>query len=62
MMISHFRNCFNGRFNWNKLSEMKTNWKISKAALLYRAKSLDLLNETSYRSGFIHLKRTVRLF
>ena len=58
MMISHFRNCFNGRFNWNKLSEMKTNWKISKAALLYRAKSLDLLNETSYRSGFIHLKRT----
>lgn len=58
MMVTHFKPCFNGRFNWSKLSEMKRAWKISKAALLYRAKSLGLLNEDSYRSGVIHLKRT----
>ncbi|OIG34974.1 hypothetical protein A7N09_19045 [Acinetobacter baumannii] len=58
MMNSHFRYCFNGRFNWNKLSKMKMDWKISKAALLYRAKSLGLIDDVSYRSGYIHLKRT----
>lgn len=58
MMITHFRPCYNGRFNWSRLGEMKSIWKISKSALLYRAKSLGLLNEQSYRSGVIHLKRT----
>jgi len=37
---------------------MKMDWKISKAALLYRAKSLGLIDDVSYRSGYIHLKRT----
>ena len=58
MMNTHFRSCFNGRFNWSKLGEMKYSWKISKAALLYRAKSLGLLSEESYKSGFIYLRRT----
>lgn len=58
MMNSHFRSCFNGRFNWSKLSEMKYSWKISKSALLYRAKSLGLLSEKSYQSGYIYLRRT----
>ena len=59
MMRTHFPTWFRaGRYDWDKLSEFKQTWKVSKAAILYRAKSLDLLNETSYRSGFIHLKRT----
>jgi Zn-dependent peptidase ImmA (M78 family)/transcriptional regulator with XRE-family HTH domain len=43
--------------NWQGLSEMKLRWKVSKAALLYRAKQLALISEDQYRTGVIRLNR-----
>ncbi|MFV4888306.1 hypothetical protein [Acinetobacter baumannii] len=31
-------------------------WGISKAAILYRAKQLNLINENQYKTGIIHLR------
>lgn len=47
----------NGRFNWVKMSEFKKIWGISKAAILYRAKQLNLIDEFQYKTGVIHLNR-----
>ena len=46
----------NGRFDWNKMSEFKQIWGISKAAILYRAKQLNLIDENQYKTGIIHLR------
>ena len=46
------------RLDWIGLSEFKKTWGISKAALLYRARQLELLTDQQYRSGVITLKRT----
>ena len=43
--------------NWQGLSEMKLRWKVSKAALLYRARQLSLISEDQYRTGVIRLNR-----
>ena len=43
--------------NWQGLSEMKLRWKVSKAALLYRARQLALISEDQYRTGVIRLHR-----
>ncbi|QIL19639.1 XRE family transcriptional regulator [Thermomonas sp. HDW16] len=43
--------------NWQGLSEMKLRWKVSKAALLYRARQLGLISEDQYRTGVIRLNR-----
>jgi Zn-dependent peptidase ImmA (M78 family)/transcriptional regulator with XRE-family HTH domain len=43
--------------NWPGLSEMKMRWRVSKAALLYRAKQLALITEDQYRTGVIRLNR-----
>lgn len=45
-----------GRFDWAKMSEFKQIWGISKAAILYRAKQLNLLDENQYKTGVIHLR------
>lgn len=59
MMRTHFPTWYkNGRFNWSKLSEFKQTWKVSKAAILYRAKQLGLLTQEQYTSGVIYLKKT----
>ena len=59
MMRTHFPTWYkNGRFNWSKLSEFKRTWKVSKAAILYRAKQLGLLTQEQYTSGVIYLKKT----
>lgn len=59
MMRTHFPTWYrNGRFNWAKLSEFKLTWKVSKAAILYRAKQLGLLTQEQYTSGVIYLKKT----
>lgn len=59
MMRTHFPTWYrNGRFNWAKLSEFKQTWKVSKAAILYRAKQLGLLTQEQYTSGVIYLKKT----
>lgn len=43
--------------NWQGLSEMKLRWKVSKSALLYRARQLALISEDQYRTGVIRLHR-----
>lgn len=43
--------------NWQGLSEMKLRWKVSKAALLYRARQLALISDDQYRTGVIRLNR-----
>lgn len=58
MMRTHFQTWFrNGRFNWSKLGEFKQTWKVSKAAILYRAKQLGLLTQQQYAGGVIHLRK-----
>jgi Zn-dependent peptidase ImmA (M78 family) len=57
IMIKYFSNIFNGnRFNWENMAEFKKHFKVSKAAILYRAKQLSLLTESQYRTGVISLK------
>lgn len=46
----------NGRFDWNKMGEFKKIWGISKAAILYRAKQLNLIDDNQYKTGVIHLR------
>lgn len=46
-----------GRMNWKALSALKERWGVSKAALLYRAKQLNLLTDAKYRSHIIALKK-----
>lgn len=59
MMRTHFPTWYkNGRYNWTKLGEFKKTWKVSKAAILYRAKQLGLLTPEQYTSGVIYLKKT----
>ena len=59
MMLTHFPTWFRGgRYNWSKLSEFKQTWKVSKAAILYRAKSLGLLTQEQYTSGVIALRKS----
>lgn len=59
MLTTNFPVLFNGRrFNWKAMSEFKRTWKISKAAILYRARQLGLLTEEQYVSGVVYLKRT----
>lgn len=41
------------RFNWQGIGQMKLRWKVSKAAILYRARQLDLISEAQYKSGII---------
>ena len=43
--------------NWQGLSDMKLRWKVSKSALLYRAKQLSLISDDQYRTGVIRLNR-----
>ncbi|RZF55961.1 ImmA/IrrE family metallo-endopeptidase [Acinetobacter halotolerans] len=58
MMHSHFPTWFrSGRYDWDKLSEFKQTWKVSKAAILYRAKSLGLLTQEQYTSGVVTLRK-----
>lgn len=41
------------RLNWAGIGQMKLRWKVSKAAILYRARQLDLISESQYKSGII---------
>ena len=43
--------------DWRMLSELKGRWGVSKAALLYRARQLDLLTEAKYTSHIITLRK-----
>ncbi|WP_063825218.1 ImmA/IrrE family metallo-endopeptidase, partial [Paraburkholderia graminis] len=41
------------QINWIALSEMKMRWRVSKAALLYRARQLGMLSEDLYKRALI---------
>jgi Zn-dependent peptidase ImmA (M78 family) len=58
MMLKLFPRPKWSRLDWTGLRDFKLTWKVSKAALLYRARQLELINDDQYRTGFITLKRT----
>jgi len=58
MMVRFFPRGTGSRLDWKGISEFKLAWKVSKAAILYRARQLDLITEAKYRSGVITLRRT----
>ncbi len=45
------------RWNFNAFLKMKNRWKVSISALLYRAKSLNLLSDSSYKRAMIDMNR-----
>lgn len=58
MMAKLFPRPRGSRLDWQALSDFKLTWKVSKAAILYRARQLDLISDDQYKSGAITLKRT----
>ena len=58
MMFKFFPRPRGRRLSWIALADFKRGWKASKAAILYRARQLDLLTEDQYRTGVIHLSQS----
>lgn len=58
MMLKLFPRPKNGRLDWQGFREFKLTWKVSKAAIFYRARQLDLLTDEQYKTGVITLRRT----
>lgn len=46
------------RLDWQCITEIKMQFGASKAAILYRAKSLGMLTEQTYKGGVIYLKNS----
>jgi Zn-dependent peptidase ImmA (M78 family)/transcriptional regulator with XRE-family HTH domain len=42
-----------GQVNWKAIVEMKFRWKTSKAAILYRAKQLGLISDSTYKHALL---------
>jgi len=45
------------RLNWSAIVDIKRNWGVSKAAILYRGRQLGVFSDDQYRSGVITLRR-----
>ncbi|EKO3590777.1 ImmA/IrrE family metallo-endopeptidase [Vibrio metschnikovii] len=45
------------RMDWRMLSALKERWGVSKAAILYRARQLDLITESRYKGHVITLRK-----
>lgn len=45
------------RISWQGLAEIKLKWQVTKAAILYRAKDLNLIDDKHYVSAVIGLKK-----
>lgn len=58
MMVKLFPRPRGSRLDWAGLREFKLTWKMSKAAILYRARQLELISDDQYKSGVITLRRT----
>ena len=56
-MAKYFPKPIGGRINWQGLSQFKLVWKVSKAAIIYRAHQLSLLTDEQYKTAFMGLKR-----
>ncbi|WP_136066376.1 helix-turn-helix domain-containing protein [Modicisalibacter radicis] len=57
MMVKLFPRPNGERLDWKGMREFKQTWKVSKAAILYRAKQLDLITEAQYKRGVITLRK-----
>lgn len=57
MMIKLFPRPNGMRLDWKGIREFKQTWKVSKAAILYRARQLELISDSQYRTGVITLKK-----
>ena len=57
MMAKLFPRPKGSRLDWLGLREFKMTWKVSKAALLYRARTLALISDDQYKTGVITLRR-----
>ncbi|MAB50248.1 XRE family transcriptional regulator [Marinobacter sp.] len=57
MMAKLFPRPRGSRLDWRGIREFKLNWKVSKAAILYRARQLDLITDKQYKSGVITLRK-----
>ncbi|KER66369.1 hypothetical protein HR51_39730 [Burkholderia cepacia] len=57
MMMKLFPRARGSFLDWKGISEFKLTWKVSKAALLYRARQLELIPDELYRRGAIALRR-----
>lgn len=57
MMAKLFPRPRGSRLDWVGLREFKMTWKVSKAALLYRARQLELISDDQYKTGVIMLRR-----
>lgn len=57
MMAKLFPRPNGTRLDWRGMKEFKLTWKVSKAAILYRAKQLDLITESQYKTGVITLNK-----
>ena len=58
MMAKLFPRPRGARLDWAGLRDFKLTWKMSKAAILYRARQLELITDDQYKSGVITLRRT----
>ncbi len=58
MMLKLFPRPRGSRLDWVGLREFKITWKVSKAAILYRARQLELISDDQYKTGVITLRRT----
>ena len=58
MMLKLFPKSKGNRLDWKAISEFKLDWKVSKAAALYRARQMALISDDQYKSGVITLNRT----
>lgn len=56
-MAKYFPKPIGGRIDWQGLSAFKLTWKVSKAAIIYRAHQLSLLTDAQYKTAFFGLKR-----
>lgn len=57
MMAKLFPRPRGNRLNWIGIREFKQTWKVSKAAILYRARQLELITEQQYKTGVITLRK-----
>lgn len=58
MMAAHWPKPKGSRLDWVGMRQFKLTWKVSKAAILYRARQLNLIDDSQYKSGVITLRRT----
>lgn len=57
MMLKLYPRPNGNRLDWKGMREFKLSWKVSKAAILYRARQLDLITESQYKTGVITLRK-----